>query len=496
MNVIFRLGEFDLAHKALCRIINELNPEKLFVICGKNTDLTSVQSKITETYFRSNELIYQYASKLDGQNIKPLDKTILDAYAPYLYTTMRIYERVLDVTATFDEKMQKIWKHVEYWNHIIDEYNIELCVLQTIPHEIYEYIIYALCEIKGVKTGFAYENTLLTHCYAMTSIDDHCTEINEEYSCLCEKYAKTDIEDIILDKAYQKSFDIQRGENDKDKTPHYMNDNSGGGFAPKTVETKTNQKSRVDILFDNFKKHGYVGYIKNIYLPAYFEMKRHRRFTNRMIKDVKKYFQYWDSKSKTFDYSSMKYFYFPLHMQPECTTLPMGGWFTEQLFAIKMIANNLPDDVYILVKEHPLQTLRNRSNSFIDELCAIKNVKLVPRDANTFELMQHCIAVATITGTALWEGVFSGKPGIMFGHHIKEYAPGIFYVSKNIECKQAVDLILNNEVNITLKDLKIFMLAMQNTCLPGCLANELSSTEEEMYDLFVCVLNKNGIYLK
>ncbi len=495
MNAIFRLGEKNNMHEALCRVINELDLEYLFILCRTDSDLSAIKHKVTETYFRTNDLNKQYKDKFGGDDITPLDKTTLDAFSPYLFNVIKMYERMLDIVSGFDERMIKIWKHVEYWNHIITKYNVNLVVFHMVPHEIYEYIIYALCKIKNVKIAFTYFNPLYSHSYVMTDIEDHCSKVKCEYQRLQNVLANIDIEKIYLQTEYENMFKVQIGSNDAEKTPFYMKTSTKKNEKIPVENKLISLKRRTVALNKNFKKHGVLGYINNIYLPAYKRDQKHFKNLAKMEKEVKKYFSYWDSKCENFDYKSGKYIYFPLHMQPECTTLPLGGWFSDQLLAIKILANNLPDDVFILVKENPKQTMRARSKMFVDEIYNIKNVKLLPRNANTYLLTENSLAVASITGTVIWEAIFKSKPAIMFGHFITEYAPGVFYVSSNEECKHVMNKILNEQIIITQKDLKIFMLAMQNCSLPGNLSPELPSTASEMYKLFEQALNNIGVYL-
>ncbi len=495
MNAIFCLSGKQSTHDALCRIINEMDIESLFVICRSEADLSAIEAKITERYFRNLGLTDEYPNKIGYLQMQPLDKAVLDVFTPYLYDTMKMYERLLDINSSFDERMQQIWKHLRYWNYIFDKYKIDLCVLQTVPHQIYDYILYALCKIKDIKITFIYENALLTHSYAITELNEHCLETKEEYERLSEKYKNSDITDILLKEEYQYTFDIQCDKNDANKVPYYIKNMKKDTAKVKVYNRHETTRGRIENLFNNFKENGVVEYLTKTYYPAYIKHRKYKKNLADMNFKIQQYFAYWESKCLDFDYTNKKYIYFPLHMQPECTTLPMGGWYSEQLFSINMIAYHLPKDVYVLVKEHPEQTMQNRSNSFIDELCAIENVRLVPKETSTFMLMDNCIAVSSITGTALWEGIFKNKPGIMFGNHIKQYAPGIIRVSTNDECKKAIETILNGEINITLKELKIFMLAMQNTSMPGNMSDVFPSTEQEMYKIFVHALEKCDIYI-
>ena len=56
-----------------------------------------------------------------------------------------------------------------------------------------------------------------------------------------------------------------------------------------------------------------------------------------------------------------------------------------------------------------------REESFYQRLSLLKNVVYISSDVPTFDLIRHCKALATISGTVGWEGLLMGKPAIHFG---------------------------------------------------------------------------------
>jgi len=115
-----------------------------------------------------------------------------------------------------------------------------------------------------------------------------------------------------------------------------------------------------------------------------------------------------------------KFIFFALHFEPERSTNPDGLLFANQLIAIKMLSQNLPDNYKIYVKEHPKQLnfdLRNdhyRSVDFYKKLKNIKNVRLLGSRSDYNDLIKNSFCTATITGSITWDGLLQGKPGIIF----------------------------------------------------------------------------------
>ena len=112
---------------------------------------------------------------------------------------------------------------------------------------------------------------------------------------------------------------------------------------------------------------------------------------------------------------SGRYVYVPLQMQPEMTTSSLGGRFRDQAYMIERLADLLPSDVRILVKENPKQGAYMRGPMFFHRLKRIPQVQFLPSYANTHALTAHAQFVATITGTVGWEALCMGKPVLVFG---------------------------------------------------------------------------------
>jgi hypothetical protein len=110
------------------------------------------------------------------------------------------------------------------------------------------------------------------------------------------------------------------------------------------------------------------------------------------------------------------YAYFPLHFQPELSTSPMGGVYTDQLLAVEHLRTMLAGDLWIVVKDHPAQTEMQRGRMFFQRLKALPRVVLVPSVASSPDLISGSTLVATVTGTAGWEALLAGKPVVVFGN--------------------------------------------------------------------------------
>ena len=134
-----------------------------------------------------------------------------------------------------------------------------------------------------------------------------------------------------------------------------------------------------------------------------------------------------------------KFVYFPLQYQPEMTTSTLGGEFSDQVLAIEHLLRILPDDTWIYVKENPKQTGAMRGPQFFDRLDRIPNLKFLPSYANTFELVDKSVFVATITGTVGWEAICKGKNVLVFGMPWYRSLPGAIQFHKGITYEMILD---------------------------------------------------------
>jgi len=116
--------------------------------------------------------------------------------------------------------------------------------------------------------------------------------------------------------------------------------------------------------------------------------------------------------------------YLPLHLQPEATTLPLGGVYADQSIVIETLVRALPKGWLLVIKENPKQRFQKRSGNFYRTLAAHDCVRLVGRRTDSFALTVQAQAVATVTGTAGWEALCLGRPSLLFGPGFYEAATG------------------------------------------------------------------------
>lgn len=109
-----------------------------------------------------------------------------------------------------------------------------------------------------------------------------------------------------------------------------------------------------------------------------------------------------------------EYLYFPLHVNPEASTMVKTPMLSNQEAMISALARALPPSMKIVVKDH-LINVGKRPAAFYEELQRIPNLALVSPFASGALLAKRSAAVATISGTTGLEALQLGRPVFLIG---------------------------------------------------------------------------------
>ncbi|MDH5525513.1 MAG: hypothetical protein OEY01_16205 [Desulfobulbaceae bacterium] len=120
--------------------------------------------------------------------------------------------------------------------------------------------------------------------------------------------------------------------------------------------------------------------------------------------------------------SEEKYVYFPLHVQPEASTMLLAPYYLDQLSVLENISKSLPIGYRLVVKEHP-SMLGRRAFGYYDRIKALSNTRLVFPFTDGFKIIQNSSAIVTITGTTGLEGLLYKKPVILLGSAYYRFCP-------------------------------------------------------------------------
>ena len=171
-------------------------------------------------------------------------------------------------------------------------------------------------------------------------------------------------------------------------------------------------------------------------------------------------------------FGKQQYIFLPLMFQPERTSCPQGGIFSNQILMLNLLANLVPHGWHVYVKEHPTQFHPNmqnnqaRSKEFYQAIASFDNVKLIDTAIDPFSLIDNAKAVATVGGTAALEAVLRGKPAIVFGYTYFNDCAGIYPVTSEYEVREAITNI-GRGVTIDRRDVERYFSAIEISMFKG-----------------------------
>ena len=337
------------------------------------------------------EKLQEYEAKYDAS---PIWK--------YIYTDRYLIYRDYDYCVHTAAGLFAFWEYVFTTYHVDFFYDEVIATLLT-------YAAYLV----GKKTGTGYYSLMfmracgmdLTHHYILNDPFEKMYDMPEDYANV-----------PVTDEQRAKAEAFLSGFEEKHSKPAFM---SFSGKKPKW-------KAKFFILPLFYVRQRFFNpYTRDkgsyIYYKAYEHTMDELVFFFRYLK-ARKYFNQKADLNK-------KFVYFPLHMQPEATTIVCAQKYEKQLYFIDSLVKSLPADTMLYVKEH-YSFLGIRENSFYEQLKLYPNVVLIDPWEDSIKLIEKSQCVATLTGTAGQEAMLLRHPVFMSGDIIYKGAPGVMYLEE------------------------------------------------------------------
>lgn len=448
----------DRAFDDIDQIVTEIQKkyviQNLYIMEGKLDGTVALKDKEFDNihiyrYDMRKLMRAKYGNYKFAKEAPPVDDNILHVLAPYSAEILKMMERGGYETESFEDRMDAYTRHIRYWNYMLDAAKINFVYFTEAPHIVHDYLIFRLCQIKGIQIGMLevlpIQNKRLV--IPLTSYEDWNEDIKERI----DRYRKK--ENIVLPKVFEDEYKAMT----KPKT-HVV---------PYIVRDNMLQRIRNKLyLFQYYKKQNFFHAAKKTvnHFRKRYQLSKVLRIYQRLAVEP--------------DYSQ-KYIYFPLHYQPEMTTSPRGGWFVHQYLAIEMLSFYAPPDVYIYVKEHPAyktHPISTRHKELYLRIMQLNNVRLISFSVDTVTLIDHCSAVSSITGSVGYEALFKEKPYIMFGYQVMKYGPGTLNVRNNEDCEVAMKKIFQENFKPTLKEARSFLKVLSEISIDSEEAEQIVDT--------------------
>jgi hypothetical protein len=346
-----------------------------------------------------------------------------------------------------------------FWISLIENAKIELIVVPTIPHRLYDYMGYIVAQYLGVP-------------FIMMEITNELLVMEDgsrksSYYLLNNLDRRSRIFAEVFDPKAMPSPELQR----------YLGTTlaSYDAAQPLYFKSKNNQKlSQVERARRAFRKipltlrlpvHLFKFYLERgslqsnrLMLPyrrkasepkvqfqsALGSFKRHQKVISnvRAARD-------WYNVHAVMPDLKQKYIYFAASFQPERTSSPDSGLCQWTELMIEMIAHSIPPDWKIYFKEHPsnfrepIMSDNVRNVGFYERIRYLApRVEFVSLAVDQFDLIDHAQCVAASTGTSVWQATTRGVPGMVFGEVWFAACSEVGWIGSINECRAFINRIL------------------------------------------------------
>lgn len=367
-----------------------------------------------------------------------IDIDFLRQFSSYELQAMTMMDR-LDPDQTcfkFMERLRHYRNLLKRWTAVIDKLNVELVISTISPHRVFDYALYNLCKYKNIPYIIIEHTAFEWRC----TVEDNIFSIGDTFVKDYERFEKMEDCYSSIPEDIKNKFEIGKKDYNtaapwwvKSENKNEKKYSSAFKIALEYIKGKSirnifGKDGLLDVGSDKYYKK------KNCTLEqsrfSSLEFYKLKRRTIKIVDGIKDYYQ---SLTVSPNYDE-KYVILFLQYQPEDTTSPCGDIFVNQNLCVEVLLKNLPEDCYVYIKEHPHQFLHHRQGSscrnkeFYSDLIRNRRVKLISTSVNSFELIDHSMAVATITGTVGWESIVRQKPVILFGISWLENYKGVLRI--------------------------------------------------------------------
>lgn len=414
--------DFQLFTPYFTSSFNHRYIESIAKICGVSPDFSIVHDAVeSPTNPNQIDILNSRIGFFDLTRLEldllPLEREDYDYFGVYLAASLQMFDRQdPHQVLSSSDRISLYWRLVQFWKSLVIQRDPKMLISRNIPHFASEYILYLT--FRRYQKPFFMMDYLeyIEQMQLITAIEDRTIgRFNPAFKLNPESIAKaSEIIRQITDKNYAGVTSTYKKVNRLDEESFFYRLKVRLRLLAYTCY-KPFKRSRSTLLLN-----------KPIYLrPFQYQIGLEFFKNTYKIQQLHRYYKkvsgFSDEKVR-----NKKIMFFPLHYQPERTSLPDAIPFHDQLRVVDVLSRALPEDWFLLIKEHPttfrfpykvfLRGNYSRSKQFYDQLKSYSNVELVPLEDSTQDWIRKSRGIATLTGSVTLEALCSRKKVILFGH--------------------------------------------------------------------------------
>ncbi|MAV81841.1 MAG: hypothetical protein CMI90_00075 [Pelagibacteraceae bacterium] len=392
--------------------------------------------------FFSNEIDYYLNQQIHTKvNVDEILKK-MKFHIPIIYEQIN---RWFDYAISENKNLKKLFlsKMIADISKFIEIYKIDIVVCPTVPHRIYDYVFYALQLIKN-KPFLMVENT------SGIRIKNN-NLVNLNFGIYNVYFRTSYINNIKLNSNHKFDSEIS-------KVLQYFKDKND---SIKYTYILANEKTTESLLYKSKllipkRIKLYLGFIirnffqgndkTGLYLEknsktfcAKSSIKKNVTYKLLIHNNSQKAFNFYLNNSIKSDFPEKSVF-FAGSRHPERSHCPDAGLLYDPLRILTKLSTNLPNDYFILYKEHPNNFNQpfedpRKNIDFYKKLLELKNIIFIHPKIHSNHLIDVSSIVATATGTAGFEAAIRGKQSIIFGSCWYETLGSVKKLNNSFEIK-------------------------------------------------------------
>ncbi|MFC6382314.1 hypothetical protein [Psychrobacter glacincola] len=423
MNAIYLCVIAEPWIKVSQELIKSLNIIPSYIVCW-SYDLSSFKNSISnDAHIQNMDDAWQGLGFPKDIYRYIFDEEELKAISYYELIALKMMDRIDPDGESFPfiTRLQFFRDLMGYWYNVVEDRKIDLVISPSIPHRVFDYALYVICKIRNIRfvmfqsTPFGSNSILIENIDAMPSLLD------------------VTVEKQLPSKVVQEKIDKVCGDYSK-AIPSYMLKHKANDKKNHTLLPLPHIKKLLHAHLPHVNKP-YTYWVKSGFSPKDTQYSWHDFYAmeNKRNENVNRFKKVYNTIS--ISRLPKKFILVALHYQPEETSCPTGGVYSDQILMIQLLNQHLPKDVNIIVKEHKsqfytqLESASGRNLQFYKRISEISSrVKFVSEDYDPFKLIDQAQAVVTISGTIGWESAVRGTPAIVFGRAWYEEMPRVFKV--------------------------------------------------------------------